>query len=173
MKEKDFTLEHTKPLFTRHKFLTVKNLYNLHTIVELFKILKYHRPYPLFENFQSSYNCNSNLLRIPCIKLDLAKQNFIFSSSSIWNSVIDKVYSKLQPSTVKISGMGGMYSDKMIIPGSSENSDLSTSIGYFKSKTRTLLNQLQCKGDLEEWDDRNFNTKFLEGPSWTWGLDNN
>ena len=46
-------------------------------------------------------------------------------------------------------------------------------IGYFKSKTRTLLNQLQCKGDSEEWDDRNFNTKFLEVPSWTWGLDNN
>ena len=41
---------------------------------------------------------------------------------------------------------------------------------YFKSKTRTLLNQLQCKGDIKEWDDRNFNLKFLEGPSWTWGL---
>ena len=49
IKEKDFALENTKPLFEKHELLTIHNLYHFHIAVELYKILKYHNPHPLYE----------------------------------------------------------------------------------------------------------------------------
>ena len=39
MAEKNFCLEHTKPLFNQHNLLTLHNLYVLHTVLYLFKII--------------------------------------------------------------------------------------------------------------------------------------
>ena len=102
-KDKNFVLEHTKPIFTKLDLLTLKNLYNLHTFVELFKILKFRSPKPLFDVFDNSKNCSSNLLNIPLVKLDIAKHNFVFSASSLWNNLIDNIFTKLQPTTISTS----------------------------------------------------------------------
>ena len=172
MKDKDFTLEHTKPLFAKHELLTVKNLHNLHTVVELFKILKYRRPYSLIELFNFSNHVNSNLLQIPSVKLDLAKNNFVFHSTHLWNSLVNNVFSKSKASRVEVSGRNKQCSiiNNVIIPGSSINSDLSTPVGFFKNKVRSLLQQLQNKGNANAWDNRNFEPKYIDGPCWTWGL---
>ena len=172
-KEKNFVLEHTKPIFCKFDLLTLKNLYNLHTFVELFKILKYHIPNPLFDLFTASKHCSSNLLHIPLVKLDIAKHNFVFSASSLWNNLIDNIFTKLEPITISTSSTScRLPFNEIIIPGSSMNSDLSASIGYVKSKVRSLLQQLQCKGDLNIWDNRNSDSKYVKGPCWTWGIIN-
>lgn len=171
MKEKDFTLEHTKPIFTKHKLLTLRNIYNLQTVVELFKILKYHCPSSLSDMFNFSNHANSILLRTPCVKLDLAKRNFVFSSTNLWNSFAKHVFTKPEPTKLEIlTNSRSNITNSIIIPGSSINSDLSATVGFFKYKVRTTLLQLQSKGDKRLWDNRNFDPRHIDGPCWTWGL---
>ena len=67
-------------------------------------------------------------------------------------------------------GHSRSYVNNIIIPGSSINSDLCTTVGFFKCKVRSILLQLQSKGDSKTWDNRNFNPKFINGPCWTWGM---
>lgn len=169
MKEKDFTLEHTKPLFAEHELLTLRNIYNLHTVVELFKILKYRRPSSLSNMYTFSSHINSNLLRIPSIKLDLSKRNFVFYSTNLWNSFVKHVFTKPQPTKVETLNYNSDMNN-IIIPGSSINSDLTATVGFFKCKVRKILLQLQSKGDNNLWDDRNFDPRHIDGPCWTWGL---
>ncbi len=177
IKEKDYTLENTKPLFNKHGLLTIHNLHNLNTAVELFKILKYRCPYPLFELFKFSGRLSSNLLLIPAVTLDLVKHQFIYQSSTIWNLVIDKVLNNIEPITnshaeKRYIDASNINNSNILIPGSIENSDLWATVGYFKSMTKALLHKLQKQGDAIIWDsmDRNFILKFIEGPCWTWGL---
>lgn len=145
-------------------------------VVELFKILKYRCPYSLFEFFNFSNHVNSNLLQIPSVKLDLAKNNFVFNSTSLWNSLVNHVFSKLKATRIVTSdhnnGLNKQCSmiNNIIIPGSSINSDLSTPVGFFKCKVRSLLQQLQNKGNANAWDDRNFDPKHIDGPCWIWGI---
>ena len=103
-------------------------------------------------------------------KLDIAKSNFVFRSTSIWNSLANFIFSKLRPTTVVVSDHSKSYINDIIIPGSSINSDLTTPVGFFKSKTRSILLQLHNKGDATVCDYRNFDPKYIDGPCWTWGL---
>ena len=75
----------------------------------------------------SSRNTNM-LLLVPLIRLDLAKNNFIFQASCIWNRLIQKLMNR---SSTKSLGI--------IIPGSSSDSDLSTSISLIKNKIKNVL----------------------------------
>ena len=68
------------------------------------------------------------LLLIPKIKPDTAKNNFVFQASCVWNEVIPKVMNKCYPN-----------SQGIMVPGSNENSDLSTSISVIKIKLRDAL----------------------------------
>ena len=49
---KDYSLEHTKPIFNKHKLLTLNNLYVLRSLAELIKILKSHTPISMFKFLQ-------------------------------------------------------------------------------------------------------------------------
>ena len=49
---KDFSLEHTKPIFNKHKLLTLNNLYVQRSLAELIKILKSHTPISMFKFLQ-------------------------------------------------------------------------------------------------------------------------
>ena len=73
---KDFTLEHTKPLFNRYKLLNVYNLYKQHTFIETFKILKYRYPLPLTDRLRLK-NIKT------CSKLILEPINYKLTSSRI------------------------------------------------------------------------------------------
>ena len=113
--EKSFCLEHTKPIFNEHGLLSLQNFYKYHTFMETFKILKYSTPIVLKNFLNFLPRTNKLLLTVPLVKLDCTKQNFIFKSIEIWNSVSTKIFEKC---TASNSGL--------IIPGSSKNSDMST-----------------------------------------------
>ena len=49
---KDYSLEHTKPIFNKQKLLTLNNLYVLRSLAELIKILKSHTPISMFKFLQ-------------------------------------------------------------------------------------------------------------------------
>ena len=128
----------------------------------MYKIIKYQNPNPLYKLFNFTGNRNSNILITPKVKLDVLKNNFVFQSSTIWNIVISKVFNPVD-----------LNDNDIIIPGSCINSDFCTTIGFFKYKIRQILYDLQNRGDVICWDsmNRNFEIKYLGGPSWTWGVD--
>ena len=120
---KTFCLEHTKPLFIENKILSIHNLSTPHTFMELFKIVKYHCPQPVYDLISFSSRSDKFLLTLPKINLDISKQNFVFRSSSIWNKVITSiVLNKSVPRT-----------DGLIVPGSTANSDFTTPVSIVKS----------------------------------------
>ena len=65
---------------------------------------------------------------LPLIRLDLAKNNFIFQATCIWNGLIQKLMNRSSTNSLGI-----------IIHGSSSNSDLSTSISLIKNKIKNVL----------------------------------
>ena len=143
---KDFTLEHTKPLFTKHSLLTMQNLYILRSLVELFKILKLQSPVSIYNSFQFCPNTQHLKLLCPIYNLDISKNNFIVNSIVLWNTNVGLLFD--QPILCTPKCTNGL---QLIIPGNVINSDLTMSIGTFKSRLRDLLIKLQNQGDPIEW----------------------
>ena len=79
--------EHTKPIFRDQNILVVNNLYSLHCFMETFKILKYHSPISIFNQYTfSNRTCLSYISLIPPLKYS----HFIYNSSTIWNTIRSK-----------------------------------------------------------------------------------
>ena len=135
---KNYCLEHTKPLFIENRILSIHNLSVLHTFIELFKIVKFHCPNPIFNLL--TFSRRSNLLTLPIINLEISKQNFVFRSSLVWNKSINNLLNKSLP-----------REDGLIIPGSSENSDFTAPVSIIKSKLKSHLLSIQTLGDKNEW----------------------
>ncbi len=51
--EEFFRREHTKPIFKSQNILSVNNLYSLSCFMETFKILKFHSPISLFNQYSA------------------------------------------------------------------------------------------------------------------------
>ena len=87
------------------------------------------------------------MLLVPIVSLDLAKNNFVFQSSYIWNDLNKKVLSKCTPNEKGI-----------IIPGSSIGSDTSASMATVKRKLREILLNTQKINSLQsdDWVPSNF-----------------
>ena len=78
-----YSKENSKPIFNNLKFLSIYNIYNYQTCLEVLKILKYRRPAPLHETYTLSQRNNSTLLILP------AKANhFTYISSRMWNIAV-------------------------------------------------------------------------------------
>ena len=137
---KNYTLEHTKPIFNEHKIMSLKNVYYYHTFMELFKILKYNTPISLSNLFKFCPRNEKLLLMAPKVRLEVKKQNFVYKATKIWNELIKNI---LAISPADMSGL--------IIPGSVENSDLGASTGYVKSKLKAYLLNCQIMGHPTEW----------------------
>ena len=140
MAPKNYCLEHTKPLFNEYEMLSLDNLFIFHTFMEVFKILKFRSPISLYELLKMGPRGEKFTLLLPRVSLDTSKQNFVFSSSRIWNRFINKVLNKCTPQP---SGL--------VIPGSDVNSDLAASISVAKSKLKSILLTSQKAGDETEW----------------------
>ena len=91
-----FELEHTKPLFKKHRIMAVENLYTYHTFMEAFKILKLRCPASLYHHFHKSPRKETSLIVPP-----VTTNGFISRSTTIWNSIAPKL--KLQDFSYKIS----------------------------------------------------------------------
>ena len=78
--------ENTKPLFTRHKIITVHNLHKYMTVNELSKIIYSKAPSIIYYNIKMSTRNNRNLIILP--KNQLARNQFQYISSHYWNMLI-------------------------------------------------------------------------------------
>ena len=77
---KFYIKEHTKPLFNRHKILTVQNLFKYQCINEIFKIMKFRCPYSLFEEIKISDRDSSFTIILPEYSV-----TFLYLASKMWN----------------------------------------------------------------------------------------
>ena len=145
MAKKNYCLEHTKPLFCEQKLLNLHNLYVLHTFMLLFKAVKFHEPISIFNLFKLSCRNNSLLLRLPMLRLDASRQNFVYRASILWNGLIDKLLNQCE-----LNEWG------IIIPGSTENSDMCTPKSIIRNKLKDFLLGRQCDGDKINWTPSNF-----------------
>ena len=151
MTSKDYSLEHTKPLFNKHKLLTLHNLYVLRTLVESIKIIKHHLPIPMFSFFTFCPESHHYRLLIPRFNLDISKHNFVVSASKLWNLCIEKILDKSMLSTVNtLTGL--KYDLQLIIPGSNPNSDMTIPTSIFKNRLKDMLLETQKLGSADEWD---------------------
>ena len=90
-----FEKEHTKPLFTKHSILALRNLYTYHTFMEVFKILKLRLPPSLSDYFTRSLRKETTLITA------FPTHDFISRSTKIWNTIAPKL--KLIDYSYKIS----------------------------------------------------------------------
>ena len=79
----------------------------------------------------SSRSTSMNLI-IPKTNIDLAKYNFVFQSSSTWNSLIKNIMNTCIPNA-----------EGILIPGSTQGSDLSANICGIKRKLKHALLKVQ------------------------------
>lgn len=88
------------------------------------------------------------LLEIPKVNLVLAKNNFIFQASCIWNNLNKKLMNQCLLTN----------NDGVLIPGSTFGSDLTTPIQVIKKKLRDVLLDTQNLDPLnsDNWFPVNF-----------------
>ena len=150
---KDYSKEHTKPLFKKHEILSVYNLYPYHCLLELYKILKFRVPHCLFGLFNLLPNQSGRNLtiKLPSNSLQCQKQTFIYKSTILWNKFHKEL---LKPSVVTL------HNDhtKLLNLESSECTflDFSTKVATFKSGLRRILLRTQSKGGSIEWSADNY-----------------
>ena len=77
--------ENTKPLFKKHKFLTVQNLFSYHCFMEIFKILKFRTPISLHSLYTISRRSETTLIT------PFPDSHFLYQSASIWNTIRPKL----------------------------------------------------------------------------------
>ena len=140
MASKNYCLEHTKPLFAEKKIMNLENLHMYHTFMELFKILKFDVPQSIKDLFKFCPRNDKLRLIVPLMRLDVSQQNFLYTSTKIWNDLIPYVFEICDANE-----------DGIIIPGSSKNSDLSASSGIIKSNLKKYLLSLQNRDDPNTW----------------------
>ena len=121
-----YVREHSKPLFNIQNIFTVQNLYNYHTLLDTFKIIKNHTPISMYSCFTISHRKDS-LLITPS-----HSHNFMYNASSLWN----------------------MY--RTCAADAVHAQNFSAGIGYTKNRIKALLLHRQRIGDQEEWADTNF-----------------
>ena len=121
--------------------MNLENLHMYQTFMELFKILKFDVPQSIKDLFKFCLRNDKLRLIVPLQRLDISQQNFLYTSTKIWNDLIPYVFE-----------ICNAYKDGLIIPGSSKNSDLSASSGIIESNLKKyVLLSLQNQGDPNTW----------------------
>ena len=126
--------EHTKPLFNSNHILTVNNLYVYHCFIELFKILKFRQPYPLFELFK---------LLLPQIR------STRFNSTYIHNHTPNNASKSSNIFTYRSAKIWNNYRTKLNIL------DFDISVYDVKNKLKCMLLSIQHAGVKTEWNEQN------------------
>ena len=80
--------EHTKPLFEKHRILSVHNLYSYHSFMEVFRILKFRSPPCLYYQYQFSQRKYLTFIQL---NPPTPSEHFIYRSSVIWNQLRKKL----------------------------------------------------------------------------------
>ena len=154
---KDYTKEHTKPLFKKHEILSIHNLYPYYCLLELYKILKFRTPYSLFELLKLLDGRSGNLnLAVPMTSLQCQRQSFFYQSTVLWN----KCYKKLLTLSKAV-----LHSDHTTALNLTSSEfvffDFSTKVGSFKTRLRIMLHNLQSSGDETSWSELNYHIRAV------------
>ena len=149
---KEYTKENSKPLFNSHKILTVFNLYVYHTLLELFKILKFRTPYCIYEIFSHIGSKHNNItICIPIMIQQCQRRTFTYQSRILWNKFYKHL---LVPFSIPL------HRDYILKFNLTESEsihyDYSTKISQFKSNLSGLLMNKQLEGDRTSWAANNY-----------------
>ena len=79
--------EHTKPLFSKHKLMTIHNLYLYHCINDVAKILKFRTPISIFSLIDLSKRTGKETLALPPKPSD----SYAYRATAIWNAARKKL----------------------------------------------------------------------------------
>ena len=143
---RDYSKENTKPLFNSNDILNVYNLYQYHTLLELYKVLKFRIPYCLYDivnHSDNQYISRGLSLCIPKTSIAVQKHTFFYKGTILWNKLHKKI---LTPFTIKIH-----QSHKLKYDSSSPDLsfyDFSTTCSTFKTRLKGLIFQTQKLGDV-------------------------
>ena len=129
--------------------------------MEVFNILKYRKPYALYEKFKFSERKELKLITHKTKHAERL-QNFVCNSTLKWNKLYRDLFEHVNP--IEIRGL------LRIVPGSVAGSDLTAKTSTIKLKLKTILLNIQNKGHDTEWDPRNFDINTHRGPNWSWGI---
>jgi len=150
---RDFTKEHTKPLFKKHNILSVFNLYPYFCLNDMFKILKFRTPYSLYEllNLPNDRTGRNLLLKVHTIGRRHEEQSFLSQGIRFWNKYHKKL---VEPSAVKLHPD---QSKKLnLVETEFSFFDFSTKIATFKAKLKRLLLNTQSSGNETDWTIKNY-----------------
>ena len=78
--------EHTKPLLNNLQLLSVQNLFKYYCISEIFKIMKFRCPYPLYNSINISTRDTSLTIILP-----EKNKTFLYIAAQIWNSIHKRI----------------------------------------------------------------------------------
>ena len=149
---KDYSKEHTKPLFTKYELLTIHNLFPYHLLLELYKVLKFRTPYCIFNLFSSHTSNRGGInFRVPEIIISIQQKTFLFQAILLWNRLYKKL---LIPFTITLH-----KDHKLKFDLSSSDIicyDHSDKVASFKLKLKDLLFTTQCIGDINCWSNKNW-----------------
>ena len=150
---KNYIKEHTKSLFNSYNILTVHNLYTYHTLLELYKILKFRSPTCVFELFSLSGTRQMDLtIEVPKDTMQCQRVSFAHQAIIQWN----KFYKKLiTPYTIPVH-RDYIVMHNLVAGSVTIHYDYSTKVSLFKCSLSRLLFQSQSKGDENSWEANNF-----------------
>ena len=106
--------------------------------------MKSRVPVSVYNMFNESVRDSNFLVCLPKLYLNVSQYNFVFRSSTLWNSLIGNI---LEKSTPEENGI--------VIKGSTKNSDLSAPIQFVKNKIKHILLARQKSGNLDLWEPGN------------------
>ena len=99
-------------------------------------------------NTDSTRQHRRNNLVIPNYHLNISRNQFLYCGTCIWNKLNNEIF--------KICNVNRQTE---IVAGSDFLSDFSTPMSRVKNKFKAILLNLQCSGDILQWEKENF--KFI------------
>ena len=104
-----YSKESSKPIFQSLKILTLPNIYNYQTCLEVLKILLFHRPISLYETYKLSQRNNSTLLILPP-----DTNHFTYISSRMWNIAVKSLAKDCSLSDIKIGSFKSRLKTRLL-----------------------------------------------------------
>lgn len=126
-KESKYIRGHTKSTFLKHRILTVYNIYNYMTLLQLAKLIRLKEPLILCDLMKlTSAENRNNRIYLPKLNLSHYQNNFCYQAPKLWNILCSS-------------------------PKYSNSITLAPSLNCQKSRIKSLLLKVQSYGNDSDW----------------------
>ena len=146
---RDYSKENTKPLFKANHIFTVSNLYNYHSLIELYKIMKFRTPCSIYSKLHISDR--KIMLLLNKVKFDKHKYQFFYNAALKWNQISTFL---VEPYEIQLNSIHTNENDFNSI---TINYDFSLSVSVLKAKLKKIIVAIQCDGIENQWTTVNSN----------------